>query len=697
MNFSTRFKKEIPLIWFAFGLLIKLLLSWYFTSDLLLELFIPFVSHFTDTGFASPYDAFVDRAGVSAFPYPALMLYILSISNFLLGWISENQNYTQFIFRLPLLAADILIFVILKNWLKPRNFNKLVLYYWCSPVLIYISYVHGQLDVIPISLLFVCLYFLFRDHFAFSALFMGLALATKTNVAIVLPFFLIFLVRKNVNFVDLVKFAMIVAITFALVNIQFLHQPAFLKMVFNNHEQRKIFDLAIRMENLSLYIVPLILIVIFFRGMLIRIYNRDIFLMFLGFTFCTLLFFIPPMPGWYFWLIPFLCYFYIKQDTQYVFLLFTLQSCYFIYFYHKEATGISFEITPDVVSVNQLFQPSLTRLMELGGPSSLDISFTFLQVILLINCAWIYQRGLESYSRHKITVAPFLIGIGGDSGVGKTTLADAMTSIFGLHNTTVLRGDDMHKWQRGHEKWKQHTHLDPKANHLHKEIYFLKRLKSGQKILRQHYDHDTGEFTEEKPILAKNILIFEGLHPFFLAPQRLLYDLKIFIKPAKELQMHWKIIRDQAKRGYKKDEIIEAIEAREIDANKYINTQTNKSDFLIEVFPQNPIEKIGEKKEQLDIYYQLSFSNEIFVELLLDSLRTEPSINIEHEYTENDLQMVIISGSCSSKFLQDVASEFIGELDDLGISIKRLPDGVFGVLLVVLIYVVFEKEMYDRQ
>ena len=43
-------------------------------------------------------------------------------------------------------------------------------------------------------------------------------------------------------------------------------------------------------------------------------------------------------------------------------------------------------------------------------------------------------------------------------------------NIFGKNFTQIIHGDDNHKWERGHEKWLEYTHLNPKANNLYKEI-----------------------------------------------------------------------------------------------------------------------------------------------------------------------------------------------------------------------------------
>ena len=72
------------------------------------------------------------------------------------------------------------------------------------------------------------------------------------------------------------------------------------------------------------------------HGALLGRYNRNIFMMFLGFSFSIILLFIPPMQGWYFWLIPFLSYFYIKETGRAPLLFWGLQFFYLLYFIFSE-------------------------------------------------------------------------------------------------------------------------------------------------------------------------------------------------------------------------------------------------------------------------------------------------------------------------------------------------------------------------
>ena len=52
---------------------------------------------------------------------------------------------------------------------------------------------------------------------------------------------------------------------------------------------------------------------------------------------------------------------------------------------------------------------------------------------------------------------PIVLGIAGDSGVGKTTFAGSISDLFGTISTVHLIGDDYHNWDRGSPMWNMHT------------------------------------------------------------------------------------------------------------------------------------------------------------------------------------------------------------------------------------------------
>ena len=142
---------------FSLGLLIKIALLAICGSLMLEEFFGPVVEHYLSSFPNSPYKHFNEASQSEKFPYPALMLYVLTLVNLFLGWSKDLLFSEIWIYRLPLLVSDVIIFSVLYSWLRDKERIRLIFFYWFSPVLIYINFVHGQLDSIPMALLF-CLF-----------------------------------------------------------------------------------------------------------------------------------------------------------------------------------------------------------------------------------------------------------------------------------------------------------------------------------------------------------------------------------------------------------------------------------------------------------------------------------------------------------------------------------------------------------
>lgn len=84
--------------------------------------------------------------------------------------------------------------------------------------------------------------------------------------------------------------------------------------------------------------------------------------------------------------------------------------------------------------------------------------------------------GIEVFCKVQNHSLSFLVGIGGDAGAGKTVLSRVFVDIFSPQKGRIIHGNDMHKWKKGPEKWQECIHLNSKANDLHKEVDFLKKI-----------------------------------------------------------------------------------------------------------------------------------------------------------------------------------------------------------------------------
>jgi uridine kinase len=412
--------------------------------------------------------------------------------------------------------------------------------------------------------------------------------------------------------------------------------------------------------------------------------------MFLGFSFGILTLFIPPMQGWYYWIIPFFVYFYIKQDNAPKFTFILLNIFYFSYFLVIKKSDF-FEIF-QFISKNIAATPNLYHFLINYGINAgklVNIIFTLLQTTLLLNILWIYKKGIESNIQYKIKYQPYLIGLAGDSGSGKTTFANLIKDVFGEKNTAVLEGDDMHKWERGHEMWNKLTHLNPKANKLHTELENAMYLKKGGAIERRHYDHNVGKFTLPKKLESKRVIIFEGLHSLFLNKMRDILDLRIFINPEDQIRLHWKMLRDTKERGHSKDKVIEQIKKREGDSDQYIKSQEQYADIPILIKSKDSIKNIGDEKEQVDIFLEFKFVNDINLEGLLEELAKE-NLNIDHIVYDNH-QVLRVGGEIDSEAISDIARKIIPELHEIIIGEPEWTSNHKGLMQLFVCYYIFEK------
>lgn len=283
-----------PLFWSMAAL--KLLSGMFLGSGYFSSLFFPFFENFATNPLHSPYITSWHEGEAAAFPYPAFMLYFMVAPRLLMapfGAAMWPLPLKFLLYHIPLFIADLTMLAVFIRWFHGRS-QRVILLLWCSPVLFYISYIHGQLDVVPISLLSVSLYLLFRERLTSSAIVLGLGLAAKTHLVMTVPFFLLYIWRHRERTQVLLSYVGLVVLTFVLVNTPFLFDHAFRHMVFENLEQKKIGQVAFRLTRNSpeFYAIPAAYILLVFYALRIKIQNRDIFIMFLGFAFGVMLLFI---------------------------------------------------------------------------------------------------------------------------------------------------------------------------------------------------------------------------------------------------------------------------------------------------------------------------------------------------------------------------------------------------------------------
>ncbi len=660
---------------FIFGIVVKIITSCFFGSIYLRELFIPFSNYFLDS-FLNPYEQFIGL-NPDSFPYPAGMLYVLSFFKGGISYLLGINSGDLFLYRIPNLIGDYLILRILVLWLPSKE--RLILFiYWLSPVLFYISYLHGQLDVIPVSILFISLHYLFKRRMLLSALFYGLSLSTKTNVLIALPLILINTYRKQRSKSDVLIYVLVSLLSFIVINLAYIDSNAFIKMVFFNTTQSQLFESFFQFnKDYLFYFIPFLLFCMILFCLKIKSMNRDLTLMFLGFSFCIINVFIVPMQGWYYWFLPFLIYFGIKfKDQSFILFLFFIQLLYFLFF------GLS--ITSDfLILYNPVLTITIFELLEGVGIDDglltvmLNLIFTLLQGGLLILCYWLYKNGIAEIFKRKLAYKPYFVGIAGPSGAGKTTLSSLLNDIFCPQNTLTICGDGVHKWERGDENWNELSHLNPKANFLHLDALNLSKLRKGIKIKRRSYEHEDGRFSLEENIVVKKAVIYEGLHALYLKKSRECYDLKIYVAPDESLRRQWKVKRDTQKRKKSKEEVLSQMKDRENDFDSFIKGQSDFADIQIKFFEEN-------KKSGLKV----KVINDVECDVLVGEFKKIKTLEVEHTY-EGEYQSLKFVGTIDLSSILRIKNKTLVSLEEFGIFEDKWSDNYEGILqLIIFCYII---------
>ena len=656
MNFVGCIKKNRFILAFGFILLVKFVLAGLFSSDYQDSLFMPFVQGWLENG-GNPYALFADKN--NWFPYPPLMLFIEAIGGGVSLFVSNNVFLQNVFFKFSLFIFDILCFVFLSR-LFPHKRLQIFVIYFCSPILVYSTYMHGQLDIIPTALLSGSIFFMFskgRGSDIISSVLISAALCTKFHIIAVLPLLFIFEAKRN-GWKKAFLYEFFIPVFAAVIVIAPFWSEGFIKNVIFNREQSVLTQVFLIFTSLRIYIPILAVLLIYLRMIVVARVNRELFFGFTAILFSVFLLLVPPMPGWYLWVLPFLVVFYIdiRSNRNINFLIFSLLNAmyvvYFIFAHDTPLTDLSFcGKSLDFIKVNNaVFK---------------NVCFTMLFAVHAYVIYYIYCTALKGNSLYKRQNTSFIIGISGDSGSGKSTLVSIFKNLFGENKVLTLECDGDHKWSRSDENWKKYTHLNPIANYLYRQANDISQLRSGKSVFRTEYNHSTGQFDAPHKVLPKPYILVTGLHALYLPQLRHLEKLKIYMDIDENLRRFWKIQRDVHNRGHSINDVLAQIDDRMNDFHKYIEPQKKYADLLIRYFDMN-LTDCTVKDYEPHLSLKISASNEVNFEPLVSEL-SKYGISIRYEFDSSmSYQLLVFEASNFEKNtlpVTDIAFSVVPELE----------------------------------
>jgi uridine kinase len=650
------------LFWFAGAF--KLVLGSLVASTYLRDLFLPFLNYFVESHFSDPWAHFAQLGRIRAFPYPPVMLYVMSLPRALFSPLLPSGMDTVtwghlLVARIPLLACDLLIALVLVRWL-PGRADRIVKYYWCSPIAIYVSYWHGQLDVVPTALFLLSLYLLRGNrHYAAMSVF-GLALASKTHLLIALPFLLTYLYQES-GARKTARSALLALAVYVMATLPYLFRPGFGQMVFATQEQARLFALQVAIgPGMWLMVAPAAILLLWFRFLWYRHRNWDLLMLYLGILFSVFVLLAPPAPGYVFWSLPFLVHFVCRGRKSDFLPLLSYNVVYLVFFWTGNGSDLFDAWRVVAPAIANLSNPS--QLLGSINPNAVILlqkcSFTVMEVCLAGVILFMYISGVRRSDVFRMRTSPLMIGIAGDSGAGKDTFVQLIRSFLERERVTVVSGDDYHRWPRGHEMWRGLTHLDVRANDLQRQSSDAIMFSLGHPVLKGTYDHSTGQFTEERSVDCNDVLVFQGLHALATEKMRSLYDLAVFVEPDEDLRRLWKVRRDQSERGHSLAGVLKSLEDRSKDRELYILPQKEFADVIVRWYSLEPISLENTATEPvlgLDITTTGAFD-------LAEIARMLPAAGLTMDYNpafDGDRQMLSIRGTITARQLGELADQLL--------------------------------------
>jgi uridine kinase len=180
---------------------------------------------------------------------------------------------------------------------------------------------------------------------------------------------------------------------------------------------------------------------------------------------------------------------------------------------------------------------------------------------------------------------PFIIGITGGSGSGKTTFIKDIRDKFSESELCIISQDDYYRPRaeqetddKGYQNFDLPQSIDKKLFHAD-----LEKLLNGETIEKMEYLFNNKEAEGTiKLFKPAPIIIVEGLFVFHYKKIRRLLDLKVFFYAADHLKVIRRIMRDQVERGYPIDDVLYRYEHHVMPSyKKYIEPYMQEADIII--------------------------------------------------------------------------------------------------------------------
>ena len=637
--------------------------------------FVDFIKNSINNPSLDPWSNYLLNSGDSlGFPYGPIMFLIFIPLSFVFGLIGAPFGLEDYFigigFRSNLLIFDLVALLVLSKLLNNKK-KEIIFFYWLSPLIFYVTYIYGQLDIIPTTIVLVGYLKLYKNEFKNSGYFFGLAIATKLSFALIIPFPIIYLwqnKRLSFGFSPFIRSLSIILILFVLTPII---SSGYREMVLSTPEKASLISFNFPLnENLKIFILPLIFVLIIYSIWRLKRSNFNLLTSITGLAFLISTLMMPPSAGWYLWALPFLIIYQIKTDINGKLLIsiFTILPIIIIFpnnyfsklhllnWHFKYNTGLINNINEDLI---------YTLLISLG-------------ILIAIR---LYRECIQNSAYNILNKKAFVIGISGGPSTGKDILSKSIIDLLGDHSSLFLRESDYIKWNKNLSNTDQNNSINIKSNDLLKLNADLDLILNKNVLNRKTISNS---ITKAQNInsFSKDFIIVNGYHIFLPDALNKLFNIKIFLDPEPELNKNWL-----------KNKIISQPNVKKIEnyneLKKYqdlYSEQKNASDLIFAFSYINKDILSYKKIQNLPLKMDVFLKDGIYAENLSKALISICGVKLNSNISNNDFSAKLsIEGDIWAEDIKLAASRLVPNLEEIIDYNAKWQSNIIGLMQLIIL------------
>lgn len=655
--------RKHPLFFLGLGIRILFILS---ISPYIHNIwFLPFIRNSITDLSLDPWTSFVRSGGDQlSFPYGIVMYFSYKIPaavGYYLDTLWNSDIFLRLSFGVSSLFFDLGTLIGIAFISKKYSIKTLLLFYWCSPVVIYILYWHGQLDIVPIFLLIICIALMHIEKPIGSGIFMGLAILAKSSMLISLPFLIIYYLR-NKRITNQLPLNLIPLGFLLLINsFIYFKSYGFNEMVIQSPESSKLLFLDIGYGGeLKLFLLPLIFILILYTFWRLERITLDLLCISIGIGFFSILILLPPSPGWFLWIVPFLTLYQIRTEENYSFSSLPFY-IFFIAYYILYASGASINYL-DI----DLNQPNF-KYFSFQKDIFKSLIFTGLQTSSLLLSLKMYQFGIWRNNYYAGIRGKLAIGFVGNKNQIIQDIINSLKKILVNEWIVNLSTENYRKFNSQDPMNKILKINDQKIFNL---INFSKDFFNI--INKRNIENASNNFNDINILNGRylennNIVFVSGFNSLDIKRIRDRLNLKISLELINPSQNSRILLNQKLK-----------------DLSLPHN---NEFDLSIFYAKNNGSKYISDKNSYEQLY--ISMANGFFHEKLVRNLIALSSLRVDVEQSSNlEKVHLVIDGDISSEDILVISKNMIINSEDLIFFGTKWSEGMQGIIeLVITIHI----------